>query len=144
MSWLVCFRYWYDYRSWILKVKSFLIHFFLILQHIWPPTYSCRVDYQFFNCFSHKDSYLKRLSIIPKADLRRIFVVSAKPQKKIIFLLENPGIQLLILPGFPEVSLELRDIGTMAHPTVDDRGQGMLFPCQHVLISLKSARARLF
>lgn len=46
-----------------------------------------------------------------------------------------------ILPGFPEVSLEPRDIGTVAHPTIDDRGQGMLFPCQHVLVSFKSARA---
>ena len=57
------------------------------------------------------------------------------------FSQKNRGIQLLILPGFPEASLEPRDIGTVAHPSIDDRGHGMFFPCQHVLISFKSARA---
>lgn len=134
LPWLVCFRYWYDHWFWVLKVKSFLFHSFLILQHIWPPTYT--VDYQFFNCFSHKDSYLKGLSIFPKADLRRFICGCGGTSKKFIFYT-----RILVLPGFPEVPLELRDIGTMAHPSIDDKGQGMLFPCQHVLISFKSACA---
>lgn len=73
--------------------------------------------------------------------MRRYICSRGKTSKKNFFLQENPGSHSLILPGFPEVSLELRDIGTVAHPAIDDRGQGMLFPCQHVLVSFKSARA---